>query len=81
MLAVPVRVGISLKDYYEGINGSDTFGFFSTGLIASVPITTGKVVWDVHGGVDISWLGTNMKALNGNDAVKPVGIFGVTITY
>jgi hypothetical protein len=81
MLAVPVRVGISLKDYYEGVNGSDTFGFFSTGLIASVPITTGKVVWDVHGGVDMSWLGTNMKALNGNDAVKPVGIFGITITY
>jgi hypothetical protein len=81
MLAVPVRVGISLKDYYEGVNGSDTFGFFSTGLIASVPITTGKVVWDVHGGVDMSWLGTNMKALNGNDAVKPIGIFGITITY
>jgi hypothetical protein len=81
MLAVPARVGISLKDYYEGPNGSDTFGFFSTGLIASVPITTGKVVWDVHGGVDVSWLGTNTKFLNGNDAVKPVGVFGITITY
>lgn len=80
-LAVPVRLGMSLKDYYEGPNGSDTFGFFSTGLIASVPITTGKVVWDVHGGVDVSWLGTNTKFLNGNDAVKPIGVFGITITY
>jgi hypothetical protein len=81
MLAIPVRLGVSLKDYYEGPSGSDTFGFFSTGLIASVPIATGKVVWDVHGGVDISWLGTNMKSLNGNDGVKPIGIFGITLTY
>jgi hypothetical protein len=38
-------------------------------------------VWDVHGGLDVSWLGTNTKFLNGNDAMKPVGIFGITITY
>ncbi len=80
-LAVPVRIGVSLKDYYEGITGSDRFGFFSTGLVASVPVTTGKVVWDLHGGVDMSWLGTNMAALNASDRFKPVGIFGVTVTY
>jgi hypothetical protein len=80
-VAVPVRLGVSLKDYYEGINGSDRFGFFSTGLVASVPVTTGKVVWDVHGGVDMSWLGTNMTALNSDNRFKPVGIFGVTVTY
>jgi hypothetical protein len=80
-LAVPVRVGLSLKDYYEGPHGSDRFGFFSTGLIASVPLTTGKVVWDVHGGLDMCWLGNNMTALNGNDGFKPIGIVGVTMTY
>lgn len=80
-LAVPVRLGLSLKDYYEGINGSDRFGFVSTGLIASVPVATGKVVWDIHGGLDMCWLGRNMKALNSNDGFKPIGIFGVTMTY
>lgn len=80
-LAVPVRLGVSLKDYYEGIHGSDRFGFFSTGLIASVPVTTGKVVWDIHGGLDVCWLGRNMKALNASDGIKPIGIFGVTMTY
>jgi hypothetical protein len=80
-IAMPVRLGVSLKDYYEGINGSDTFGFFSSGLIASVPITVGKLTWDVHGGVEVSWLGQNLKFLNANDAVKPVGVFGLTLTY
>jgi hypothetical protein len=80
-LAVPVRLGLSLKDYYEGPDGSDRFGFFSTGLIASVPVTTGKVAWDIHGGVEMSWLGNNMKALNANDGFKPIGIVGVTMTY
>lgn len=81
MLAVPTRVGLSLKDYYEGIGGSDTFGFFSTGLIASVPVTTGKVTWDIHGGVDLMWLGDNMKFLNASDGFKPIGVFGLTLTY
>lgn len=80
-LAIPLRLGVSLKDYYEGPAGSDTFGFFSTGVVASVPITAGKVTWDVHGGVEMCRLGRNLKALNANDAVKPVGIFGVTLTY
>lgn len=80
-LAMPSRVGVSLKDYYEGIAGSNRFGFLSSGLIASVPVTVGKTTWDIHGGLDMCWLGTNMKFLNGNDAFKPIGIFGVTLTY
>jgi hypothetical protein len=80
-LSIPARVGISLKDYYEGVSGSDTFGFFSTGLIAGVPVTAGKITFEVHGGLDVCWLGTNLKFLNANDAIKPIGIFGVTVTY
>ena len=81
LLAIPAKVGLSLSDYYEGINGSDTFGFFSAGLIASTPITTGKVTWDLHGGVDLMWLGNNMKALNASEGFKPIGVFGITLTY
>lgn len=80
-LALPVRLGLSLKDYYEGAAGSDTFGFASAGAVASLPIAIGKVTWDVHGGVEMCRLGRNLKVLNANDAVRPVGVFGVTLTY
>ena len=33
----------------------------------------GKTTWEIHGGVDILWLGDNMKALNGGDGVKAGG--------
>lgn len=80
-LAIPVRLGTSLKDYYESPQGNDRFGFFSSGLVASIPITTRSVTWDFHGGVDLLWLGENMKALNSDDGFKPVGIIGVTLVY
>ena len=80
-LAVPVKTGLSLKDYYEGPAGDSWFGYFDTGAIASVGITSGKMTWDIHGGVDMLWLGDSMKRLNGGNVFKPVGILGVGITY
>jgi hypothetical protein len=81
-LAIPVKLGLSLNDYYEGSTGSNTFGYFDTGLIASVPLpSTGNVNWEVHGGVDFLWLGDNMKILNGDDGFKPVGVVGFTLSY
>ncbi len=80
-LAVPVKTGLSLKDYYEGPAGNSSFGYFDTGAIASVGIASGKISWDIHGGVDFLWLGDSMKRLNGGDGFKPVGILGVGITY
>ncbi len=80
-VAVPVKVGLSLKDYYEGVTGSQRFGFFDTGLIASVPMPGAKISWEVHAGVDLLWLGDSMKALNAGKGFKPVGIFGISVTY
>lgn len=82
-VAIPTKLGLSLKDYYEGPNGSDTFGFFSTGAVASVPLAfmNGKTSWEVHGGIDIQWLGDNLKALNNDDGVKPIAIVGISVTY
>ena len=42
-LAVPVKTGLSLKDYYEGVSGDSTFGYFDTGAVASVAVTLGKI--------------------------------------
>jgi len=82
-LSVPVKLGLSVRDYYEGPNGSDRFGYFDTGLIASVPLAfmPSKAAWEVHGGVDVLWLGDNLRLLNRSDKVKPIGILGFSVTY
>jgi hypothetical protein len=80
---VPVKVGVSLKDYYEGPTGSNRFGYFDTGVIASVPLgfLSGTGSWEAHAGVDVLWFGDNMKLLNNGDGFKPVGVFGVSFAY
>ena len=74
-VAVPVKAGFSLSNYYESpILGRDdaTFGFGSIGGIVTVPFT--KVgskygQWNVHGGVEFLMLGGTNKqrypSLNG----------------
>jgi Bacterial protein of unknown function (Gcw_chp) len=80
---VPVKVGLSLNDYYEGPTGSNRFGYFDTGVLASVPLgfLSGTGTWEAHAGVNFLWLGDNMKALNSGDGFKPVGVFGVSFAY
>jgi hypothetical protein len=81
-LLIPVKLGLSLKDYYEGALGNDTFGFYSTGLQLSVPVASGRSgSLEVHGGIDVLWLGDNLKALNEGDGVRPIGLIGFTFTY
>ncbi len=82
-LAIPVKLGLSVKDYYEGPTGSNNFGYFDTGLIASVPLAfmPAKTAWEVHGGVDFLWLGDNLRLLNHDEGFKPVGILGLSVTY
>jgi hypothetical protein len=81
-LLIPVKTGLSLKDYYEGALGNDTFGFFSSGLQLSVPAISGRSgTLEIHGGIDVQWLGENMKALNEGDGVKPIGLIGFTYSY
>lgn len=82
-LAIPAKIGLSLKDYYEGPTGSNRFGYFDLGGILSVPLAflNGKSTWEVHGGLDLIWLGDNTRLLNGGDRVQPVGVFGLSVTY
>jgi Bacterial protein of unknown function (Gcw_chp) len=81
-LLIPVKAGLSLKDYYEGPLGNNKFGYFDTGLQLSVPAVSGKSgTLEIHGGFDILWLGDNMKLLNSSDGVKPIGLIGFTYTY
>jgi len=38
-VAVPVKVGLSLDGYYEGLRGDERFGFFSVGGSVTVPLS------------------------------------------
>jgi hypothetical protein len=82
-LAIPAKIGLSLKDYYQGPTGNNRFGYFDLGGIVSVPLAfmNHKSTWDLHGGLDILWLGENNKLLNGGDGVKPVFTIGVGVVY
>jgi hypothetical protein len=80
-LAIPLKLGLSAKDYYEGSTGSNHFGYFDVGFIGSVPISVSKGTWEVHGGVDFLTLGDNLKLLNGGDKVKPVASIGFSYVY
>ncbi len=81
-LAIPVKTGLSLNNYYEGPAGDTAFGYFDTGLQLSVPVLSGKAGGlEAHGGVDFYRLGDNLKLLNGGDAFKPVALIGFTYTY
>lgn len=68
-LAFPVKVGLSLGDYYELAGEDNTFGFVSVGATASVPLGRGSRLgrWIVHGGVEIQALGETTKVFKGGD--------------
>jgi hypothetical protein len=84
-LSVPLAVGLSLSDYYEfGTGSDDTFGYFSAAATLSVPLAFvppefGK--WVVKGGIQVLFLGDNLKAINDGDEVQVIGSLGLAFTY
>jgi hypothetical protein len=83
-LTIPVKLGMSLKDYYE-LNGVDNkFGYFDIGGLVTVPISGSSSkfgAWNIHGGVDIFTFGDTTKAINSGDTNKVVGLIGIGVTY
>lgn len=90
-ITVPVKVGLSLSNYYTLNVGTaaapmfedSTFGYFSTALVATVPLETppSAGTWNVHGGVELQALGDTTKALNGGDRSKVIGTLGVGLAF
>jgi hypothetical protein len=90
-VAVPVKLGLSLADYYElNVGTADApvfqdnkFGYFSVAGIVTVPIggTTSVGAWNVHGGVEFQALGDTTKSINGGDGSKIIGSFGIGFSY
>jgi hypothetical protein len=90
-LTVPVKVGLSLADYYEANVGTpetpvfvdNTFGYFSVAGVVTVPLggTTSFGGWNLHGGVEFQALGDTTQALNGGDGQRVIGSIGIGFTY
>ncbi len=84
-LAFPLAVGLSLSEYYEfGTGDDETFGFFSGGVTASLPlrfIPAAFGAWQLRGGVSVLTLGDNLKAVNRNDRVEVIGTLGFAFSY
>jgi hypothetical protein len=80
----PVKLGLSLSDYYEGPSTHDTLGFFDVGVAGSVPLSfIGKAygAWALRGGLDFLALGDNTKYINHGDGTKVVGQIGIGLSY
>ena len=90
-VAFPVKVGVSLANYYELNTGTpeapvfvdNKFGFFSVAGVVTVPLggTTGFGAWNLHGGVEYQALGDTTKALNGGDGSRVIGSAGIGFVY
>jgi hypothetical protein len=90
-LTMPVKVGVSLHDYYELNVGTpaapvfedNPFGYASVAALVTVPLggTTTFGDWNVHGGVEFLTLGETTKALNGGDGHRVVGSIGFGFAY
>jgi hypothetical protein len=90
-LAVPIKVGLSLANYYELNTGTaaapvfvdNTFGFFSIAGLVTVPLgaTTSFGAWNLHGGVEFQALGETTKAFNGGDGQRVIGSIGIGFSY
>lgn len=80
-LAVPVKFGLSMSDYYELNEGTPArpdfvdhkFGFFSLAGIVTVPVggTSSYGAWNVHAGVEYQRLGDTTKAFNVDEDGEP----------
>jgi len=82
-VSFPIRVGLSLHDYYELAGVDHAFGFLSLGARAELPLvrTSNYGAWNVHGGVDFYSLGDTPEAFNGGDQTKVVASVGIGFTY
>ena len=75
---MPVKLGLSVGDYYELAGEDHKFGFFSVAGLVTVPIGSQL---NVHGGVEFQALGETTEALNGDDASQIIGSIGLGFAF
>ncbi len=79
-LTVPVKLGLSLADYYQHpVTGVDhRFGYVDAGLLVTKAFASH---WNVHAGVNVLGLGQTTRQFNGGDNRKVTGLLGIGWSY
>ena len=77
-VAIPVKVGLSLKDYYELDGVDNKFGYIDAGVLITVPFAS---KWNVHGGVNVLGFGDTLKAFNNGDGGQVIASIGIGLSY
>jgi hypothetical protein len=82
-LAVPVKVGLSLGNYYELAGTDNKFGYFSIGGLVTVPVgSTNKYgAWNVHFGAEYQRLGDTTAFFNGGEKSQGIVSGGIGFSY
>jgi hypothetical protein len=83
-IAVPVKLGVSLQNYYELAGVDNRFGFLDVGGLVTLPlsrISSRFGSWNVHGGADLLTFGDTTRSFNNGDRTKVVGLFGLGLSY
>lgn len=81
--AFPIKVGLSIHDYYELAGVDHTFGFLSIGALGTLPIASSSRYgsWNIHGGAEFLSLGDTPEAFNGGDQTKFIASIGIGFSY
>jgi hypothetical protein len=82
-IEVPIKVGLSLRDYYELVGVDQKFGYLSLAAVATVPLSgsTDYGTWNLHGGFEFLSLGNTPEAFNGGDQSHIVLSVGLGFVY
>lgn len=82
-LEFPIKVGLSLRNYYELAGVDHKFGYLSLAGVATVPITgdTDYGAWNLHGGFEFLSLGDTPEAFAAGDQSKIVVSVGLGFRY
>ena len=90
-VGIPVKLGFSLRDYYEA-NGEDNgFGYFDVGALFTVPFSSAPTkfgTWNLHGGVNFLALGDGDEGVQregrqteGSQVIASIGIGMSVLTH
>jgi len=84
-IAIPIKVGMSMGDYYEHplTLEDEKFGYFSIAGIVTVPLggTTKFGGWNIHFGAEYQKLGETTKFFNGDESNQFIGSVGFGFSY
>jgi hypothetical protein len=82
-LTVPVKVGLSLGNYYELAGRDSRLGFVSIAGVVTVPLepTTRFGAWNIHGGAELQALGDTTASFNGGSRSRVIGSVGIGFSY